>query len=151
MGLVEQFLKQRQRDGTSASDDGEAILVEITTRRNRIEKRLRSILKDGLRFAKGGKAAAAVLDVLSDKRRLQIAQYSYDQLWEHLYFDELRAITEKHWDAFQKWFAAQKADVTQRLDHINKSRADAHARELSEDDLAYLRVCFKRIEEHLGL
>ena len=34
---------------------------------------------------------------------------------------------------------------------INRSRADAHAKEITEEDLSYLRVCFKRMEEHLDL
>ena len=151
MGLVEQVLKRKQPVGPSGGKDPEAVLAEITTRRSKIEKKLRSILRDGLRFAKGNKAAAAVLLVLSEDRKAQVARHSYDQVWGYLYFDELRSIVEKHWDAFQNWFAAKKADVLQQMDHINRSRADAHAKELDDDDLAYLRVCFRRMEERLGL
>ena len=151
MGLVEQVLKRKQPVGPRGGTDADAVLVEITTRRNKIEKKLRSVLRDGLRFGKGNKAAAAVLQALSDERRAQVARHSYDEVWQHLYFAELRSIVEKHWAAFQNWFVAQKADVLNQMAHINRSRADAHAREITEEDLSYLRVCFKRMEEHLDL
>lgn len=151
MGLVEQALKRKQADALSVRKDAEAVLVEITTRRNKIEKRLRDVLREGLRFAKGNKAAASMLQVLGEERRDQLARHSYDVVWQHLYFAELRSIVEKHWAAFQNWFAAQQADVLREMDHINRSRADAHAKELADEDLAYLRVCFKRMEERLQL
>ena len=91
------------------------------------------------------------MQALSDERRAQVARHSYDEVWQHLYFAELRSIVEKHWAAFQNWFVAQKADVLNQMAHINRSRADAHAREITEEDLSYLRVCFKRMEEHLDL
>ena len=151
MGLVEQLLKRKQPIRPTEGKDAEAVLVEITTRRNRIEKNLRSVLRDGLRFARGNKAAGAVLLTLTEERKAQVARHSYDQMWEHLYFAELRSIVDKYWEAFQNWFAAQEADVLRQMDHINRSRADAHAKELDEEDIAYLRVCFKRMEERLGL
>ena len=151
MGLVEQVLKRAQPAKPSGGQDAETILVEITTRRNKIEKKLREVLKNGLRFAKGSKAAAVMSQALSEERRTQTARHSYDEVWEYLYFAELRAVVEKHWEAYQNWFGAQKADVLNEMAHINRARADAHARELNEDDLAYLRVCFKRMEERLDL
>lgn len=151
MGLVEHVLTQKQHRKSVAGHDVEAVLSEITTRRNRIERTLRAVLRDGLRFARGKKAAAAALQALTEDRKSQVARHSYEQVWSHLYFAELRSIVEKHWDAFQNWFGAPKADVLQQMDHINRSRADAHAKELDEEDLAYLRVCFKRMEERLGL
>ena len=78
MRLVEQVLRRQQPVGPNGGKAVRRFLVEISTRRNRIEKALRNVLRDGLRFAKGNKAAAAMSAALSEPRRAQIAQHSYD-------------------------------------------------------------------------
>jgi hypothetical protein len=64
---------------------------------------------------------------------------------------ELITILKKNWDDFAKFFSAGRDQVITWLEHINKCRADAHAKTLNEDDLAFLRVCFRRLEETLSL
>src|SRR5207302_1327580 len=93
------------------------------------------------------KAASVVLGALTSERQSNLAQFSYDQMWENLYFNELKDVLDRQWDAFQSWFAEDKSNVLEWMDHVNKSRVDAHARSLSEEDLAYLRVCFRRLEQ----
>lgn len=154
MVLVREYLYREQMGvelGEPQAEEGEVLLAEISRRRNRIEKALRAVLCDGLRFARGDKAAECALSCLVANRRAIVARFSYEQLWNELYFNELGQILDKHWDAFQNWFAEEKAKILQWLEQINRSRADAHARSLSKDDLAYLRVCFRRLEEKLRL
>lgn len=74
---------------------------------------------------------------------------SYDDVWNDMYFNELTSAIEKNWSAFAKWFSEERARVLEWMNHINRSRADAHARLLSENDLAFLRICFRRLEERL--
>lgn len=76
-------------------------------------------------------------------------QYSYEEMWGEMYFNELAAVIDKNWIAFQNWFGEVKQRVLEWLNHINRSRADAHARALNQDDLAFLRICFRRLEERL--
>ena len=152
MALVREFLKKHApKDTHPASEDPEAVLVEISTRRNKIERALRRVLEAGLRFSKGKKAADALLQSLSTERRATLSDFSYAEVWDQLYFSELATVVEKHWDAFQHWFPEDKAKILSRLDHVNRTRADAHAKNLSEDDLAFVRVCFKRLEEALDI
>jgi hypothetical protein len=66
-----------------------------------------------------------------------------------MYFNELSTVIDRNWGDFEKWFGEEKSRVLEWMNHINRSRADAHARTLSEEDLAFLRICFRRLEERL--
>ena len=154
VGLVSEFLSrvpQAAQIREAGASDWENVITEVSRRRNAIESALRLVLRDGLRFALGKKAAGAALESISSERRAVLLQYGYNELWDELYFAELVSILNKHWEAFARYFATEKAQVLQWLDHINRCRADAHARRLDDDDLAYLRVCFRRMEAVLGL
>lgn len=135
----------------AAVNDRDAVLAELSRRRNPIEIALRSTLSTGLRFKFGPKAASRMLAALQEKRRDQLAEYGYVAVWDELYFDELRAVVDQNWEAFQEFFQEDEATVLRWLDHINRSRADARARTLKQDDLDFVRVCFTRLEEKLGL
>jgi hypothetical protein len=135
-----------------ASDsDAEEVLLEISRRRNAIETRLRVVLAQGLRYEYGQKAAAALISCLAENRRTTLVGRSYQDMWQALFFKELRDVVNKEWSAFSGWFSDDKDKVLTWLEHVNRSRADAHAKPISEEDLAYLRVCFKRLEEALDL
>lgn len=88
---------------------------------------------------------------LGGRRTEQLSGYSYDDVWDHLYFGELASILSDHWSAFQNYFSVDKSDVEQWLDHVNRCRVDAHAKSISDEDFMYLRVCFERLEEKLGI
>lgn len=155
IGLVREVLAKvpsRAADGEADPGDEDGVLAEISRRRNAIEQGLRKLLKIGLTIASGRNKARINLDKsLTEDRRAVLSQYSYDDIWEQLYFNELAGILNQNWAAFQKVFAKEKAMVLRWMEHINRCRADAHARTLSEEDLAYLRICFRRLEEILEL
>ncbi len=131
--------------------DWEAKILEVSRRRNAIEVELRRVVSEGLRFKFGQKAGDHALKCWPESRRAILQQYSYDDRWQHLDFKELVSVIDNEYDAFQNWFAQDRAQVLTWLDHINRSRADAHAKTLSDEEFAYLRVCFRRLEELLGL
>ena len=135
----------------SGLQDQNVVLLEISARRNAIETRLREVLSQGLRYAHGSKAGAALVGCLQESRRPAVIGKSYDSMWEALYFKELRDIMNKEWAAFARWFAEDKDNVLMWMDHVNRFRADAHSKSISDDDLAYLRVCFRRLEETLDI
>jgi hypothetical protein len=135
----------------AAVEDGDAVLAELSRRRNPIEKALRAALANGLRFRFGPKAAIRMHNSLTEKRREQLAGYNYQAVWEELYFDELRSVVDHNWEAFQEFFHEEKATVLGWMNHINSCRADAHARSLKQDDLNFVRTCFTRLEEKLAL
>lgn len=154
VGIVQDYLTEvamsRWPVETKAQDiDG--MLAEISRRRNHLELALRRLLKDGLRFNSGKNASATMLAALPEQRRVTLSEFGYGDRWDHLYFDELTSIMMANWEGFASWFGEDKVRIKLYMDHINKSRADAHARKLSPEDWAFLRVCFRRMEEHLGL
>jgi hypothetical protein len=152
IGLVKNHLSRQPKKAAEAEpSDRESVLAEISRRRNRIEIAMRDLLSDGLRFAEGQKAMEAALSCLPADRRAVLAQHSYREIWPELYFNELASIMEKHFSSLQKRLSCSKNDALKWMDQINRCRADAHARGLSADDLAFLRVCFKRLEEILEL
>jgi len=71
-------------------------------------------------------------------------------VFKDLYFNELITILIKNWDIFQNWFSRDSSDVQKELKMINEFRIDSHAKDIDKEELAYLRVCFKRIEESLA-
>ena len=152
IGLVREHLARAAKSSArieASAEDVDAVHAEISRRRNVIERRLREIIREGLRFRYGPKAAAKALDCLAAPRREVIMRFSYDAMWEETYFKELIVVLKREWDAYQNWFSEDQGTVIQWLEHVDRSRADAHAKLMSEDDLAYLRVCFRKLEERL--
>ena len=127
----------------------ETIYSEISSRRNKIERKLRALLKHSLKLVHGNKCMSKLLESLPSSQREIVNRYSFEKVWENLYFSDLTLIIDKNWEDLQKWFSTDKKNVMLWLNHINTFRIDAHAKSISDEDLAYLRVCFKRMEEHL--
>lgn len=152
IGLVRNHLaRQPKKVPESDPADLEGLLAEISRRRNRIEIAMRELLREGLLFGEGKKAMQAALTAVTDDRRAVLNQYSYQDVWEELYFDELKSILERHFATFQKRIGEEKGTVLGWMIHVNRCRSDAHARRLNSEDPAYLHVCFKRLEELLNL
>lgn len=155
MELVRSYLARVAKRGlrTQATlEDIESIQAEVSRRRNRIEGRLRRLLSDGLRLEYGAaKATERLLMHVGDGRRKELLRFSYEAMWDEMYFSDLIAIVAGEWPVFARWFSAKKDEVLNWLRHVNRSRADAHSRHLSGEDLAFLRVCFRRLEEQLDL
>ena len=67
-------------------------------------------------------------------------------LVNELYFLDLKKVIEKNWDKFERIFY-DKVKFSNFMDYINDNRVDAHAKTISKDDLALLRIAFKWIED----
>jgi len=127
----------------------EDIYSEISLRRNKIERKLRILLKQSLKLFYGKNCMSKLLDSIPSNRREILNIYSFENVWENLYFSDLIKIIDKNWENYQKWFSTDKNNVLFWLNHINDFRIDAHAKSIKDDDLIYLRTCFSRMEEHL--
>jgi hypothetical protein len=150
IGLVRSHLaNQKKKPPEATTGDKEEVIVEVSRRRNRIEKLFRQMLRDGLRFSQGKKAMTVALAAVPEERRAVLNQFSYSDVWNELYLKDLIAILEKNYGDFQKRLSEDQAEVVRWLNHVNRCRADAHAKDLSHEDIAYLRVCFRRLEDLL--
>jgi hypothetical protein len=96
--------------GTDPATSQEARQSETSMRRNRIEKRLRELAKDGLRLFKGKKAMASVLAAVPESRKDKLMTLGYDQLWKELFLLELVDVFRKEWVAFEKSLAVERSD-----------------------------------------
>ena len=153
IGLVETVLLKTAKEVANEQtpvDDPDAVRAEISRRRNAIEIRLREVLRDGLRYRYGGKSAGQLLKCFADERRTTLTPFSYDDIWSHLYFNELGTVIDREWAAFQAWFSEDKDKVLMWIDEINRSRSvDAHAGRIDDEALVMLRMCFRRLETRL--
>ena len=132
------------------SDDEK--VAEISARRNRIERLLRIALRNALRAAHGRKKAGeCVRGALSEKRRESIGTSDIDVLLSRdtspLYFLELIVIVKREWSSIQNVFEMEKDKLDLMLREVNDSgRPDAHAKYLSDDEFAQLRLYLKKLE-----
>ena len=132
------------------SDDEK--VAEISARRNRIERLLRIAIRNALRAAHGRKKAGEfVRGALPEKRRESVGTSDIDVLLSRdtspLYFRELIAIVKREWSALQNVFEMEKGKLELILEEVNESgRPDAHAKYLSEDEFAQLRLYLKKLE-----
>lgn len=128
--------------------------AEISERRNKIEPQLRDRCRAVLQLFFGeADAKQKVLDVFGKPRNQSLSNLRYADLFSpekgHIYFDDLRKLISKYWDCFKNMLGPDQDKALQHLKLINEHRADAHAKELPEDEFQMLRIAFKFLEERL--
>lgn len=128
-------------------------LEEISLRRNRLEKKLRNLILNGLRFAYGKKAQEELLKAIPEDRREKLRSSSINDLLSNntqLFFIDLRNILNKNWDKFSNVLHDfEKVKFLMILDDLNKYRVDAHAKDIDETDFKQIRIYFDKLESLL--
>ena len=129
-------------------------LQEISERRNKLEPKLRNLIKTILLSNLGKhEAKEFILNIFGGKRKNTLRKLSYSQLFNasksEIYFSDLSKIISKKWDLFKNIFLESKQDTFQRLENINKYRNDAHAKEITEDEFILFRLSIEKIEQDL--
>lgn len=125
---------------------------EVSSRRNRLERGLRVLIKNSLRTSHGIKKAREKVDqALPTQRRDRFKELDLNQILDKykspLFFLEISNIIKKNWDCFQNVFEFEKDKFIFMLEDINTiGRPDAHAKSISNDDFTQLRLYFKKIE-----
>ena len=126
-------------------------IAEISERRNLLEPKLRTVVRT-LLFAKYGEVEARknVLAIFGGDRKEKYEKFTLKDLFDpnisSIYLDDLRKIIYKYWEDFSNIFQCDKNECDGWLKQINKYRADAHAKNLNEDEMAYFRICISKIE-----
>jgi hypothetical protein len=131
------------------------MLAEISERRNSIEPKLRDIVRKGLRQHYGeGEAKKKVLDIFGEPRKSKYSAYSYKDIFDSrksdIYFEDVRKIIEKEWSVFENLFGRDKESFSAAMKAVNKSRADAHAKSITKEEMYYSRVCMTRLENYIS-
>ena len=154
---VKKYLIQRLRI-KKLRPTGDEAREEISRRRNSLEPRLRLIVRNQLRATYGeAEAKTRFLKILGSPRRESGAALAYKDLFDpnrsHIYLEDLRKTISKEWPVFANIFGGDQNRFNSDLRAINEYRVDAHAKEISQDELSYFRICTTRIEklvdEHL--
>lgn len=132
------------------ADTKEAIWEEVCVRRNSIEEKLRKIILMNLSMAFGNKKVKEkILEIIDSGKKARIMNLELNHiLTNELYLLDLKKIILKYWDKFEKIFI-DKVKFETFIDQINSKRIDAHAKTISKDDLALLRLCFQWFEDTL--
>lgn len=126
-------------------------LKEISERRNEIEPKLRQIIRTTLISNFGeNEAKRKVLDVFGEPRKSKYLSGSLKEIFNpnnsEIYFEDLKKIIEKYWSYFEFVFGKDKEAFSTYMKSINKFRADAHAKDISDEEMNFVRVCFTKVE-----
>lgn len=128
-------------------------LAIISRRRNLMERSLRAVVSNFLRFdsmnSNGSSSAKErILVCVDSKRRKILERYDLDTLMGKLFWLELVQIVKKEWSVFQRLFADQAA-LQLHADLVN-DRPDAHAKSLDMFDVAMYRRSLAWFEDRLA-
>jgi hypothetical protein len=129
----------------------EEMRAEISERRNILEPKLRSLCRIQLMSHLGiANAKESVLKILGEPRSTKNSNLDYNSLFDGnksgILFSDLQKFISKHWQCFQNVLGPDKNEIVNCLNVINKLRVDAHAKDISADDMQYFRVSANRIE-----
>lgn len=125
--------------------------TEISARRNSLERRLRTMIKNVLCAHCGSKKAAEiVLAAIPEERRKGLPnqiELLLNREKSDLYFKDLGNLILREWDKFMNVFELEKDKMSVMFQEINLHRkADTHASVLSKDDFLQLRLHFSKLE-----
>ena len=123
--------------------------AEISQRRNSLEPKLRTIIRQVLLISTGQNARELVLKKIPEQRKY--TSLSYDDLFDprkcNIYFKTLEDIVIANWDCFKHVFGTDSAKFQTSMSLINEFRSDSHAKDISNEEFYLLRMQFKKLEE----
>ena len=126
---------------------------EISERRNKVEPKLRQLVRMQLQSHFGKQDAfKIVVDIYGEPRKTKLVGSDYSDLFDakktEVYLSDLTKIISKYYDqVFKNIFGNNKDETKVALETINKFRTDAHAKEITNDEMDFFRVHMSRIEK----
>ncbi len=129
-------------------------LREISERRNLLEPKLRTIIRQII-FSKhgGNEAKKLVLKIMGTERERKYYSKTLKEIFDGdksiIFFDDLRKVVYTEWNNFENIFGKNKSEIDTYMININKYRKDAHAKNISDDDMALFRVSISKLEEYV--
>lgn len=124
---------------------------EISKRRNPLEKKLRGLASLLLKANYGiGDCKKRILGAIPEERRKTIEHLEIEQILEEkYYFLDLMQLYVKEFNVFENIFDKQAQKFYSTMDHINRTRPDAHAKELNDDEYQMIILEFNWLEKCL--
>ena len=128
-------------------------LAAIGKRRNLLERKLRELVLNFLRFdsISSGRLPtllSRIVSVLPEKQRDTMVHFTAEEAIGRFLWTDLVKLLGKEWQLFEKIFGG-KAEFSQHCDVIN-DRFDAHAKTADSADFAMYRRSLKYIEDRIA-
>jgi hypothetical protein len=153
IGTVQRYFEGLARPTALLNQEGR--LAEISLKRNSLERALRALVDQVFRITSSPKERfGLVTGKLSADRRAALAGRSFSDLVSvgdsPLYFDELKSIILGHWDKFANALEIDRSEFEYHMNTINKSRSDAHAKDVDDQKFDKWRISISEIATRLS-
>ena len=150
---ISKYIVDKYRYDRTLTDWGDK-LTRISIRRNNIEKKLREIVSTQFQLKFGKRSKEHLINQLKNttkdtSQESKLLSKDFKSAVQEIYFSQLKFIIVKNWPDYEKLFN-DRVKFEQFFDIINSFRADAHAKELAEEDEAILNIAFKYFENALN-
>ncbi len=128
--------------------------AEISERRNRIEPKLRIIVKNQLKANYGGAAKQKVLESMRQILKDKYSHLTYTDLFNtdkcEIYFSQLGKMIEKNWgQCFKNLFSKSRQVIMSYFTIINNLRSDCHASEITDNEMDSFRGAMSSLEKEV--
>jgi hypothetical protein len=149
IGIVESyFVSQAKPLGILSQDERR---TEISQRRNEIEGAMRAMVRRcfEVHFSRA-KRAAELLKAIPTERRGRLLEMPWDRLLSAgdspLFFLDLDSIISTNWNLFQNVIEMSKEELRYHISTVNKARADAHSKDISDEEFEKARVSLRELQ-----
>jgi hypothetical protein len=151
--VQEYLIKQQKYKKINLSQD--EMWAEISERRNLIEPKIRTICRMQLQSHYGAPTSKTyVLEILGGKRKDNCHSLSFSEIFDgnksKILFTDLIKIVSKYWDCFKNIFGPNKDAFLLSLTSINETRKDAHANQITLEEMQVFRLNINKIEDHIS-
>lgn len=128
--------------------------AEISERRNRIEPKIRIIVKTQLKAIYGGGARQKVLNSMRNDLKERYANLPYNDLFDpkkcQIYFLQLGNLIDTHWnECFKNLFTKNRQSIKSYFTIINDLRYECHAAEVTEAEMDSFRGAITTLEKEI--
>lgn len=130
--------------------------AEISERRNRVETKLRILVKNQLRGAYGETAAKQkVLESMRSDLQTKYGTLSFNDMLDpkkcEIYFSQLGSLIERNWDkCFKNVLIHNKPSVRSYFTIVNDLREDCHAKNVTDDEMNSFRGAISVLEKEVS-
>lgn len=128
--------------------------AEISERRNRLEPKLRTIVKTQLKAQFGNAAKQKVLESMKPELRNKYMNLNYSDLFDpkkcEIYFLQVGCLIEKNWDqCFKNIFSKNKQSIKSYFTIINNLRCECHAAPITDEEMDSFRGAMTTLEKEV--
>lgn len=128
--------------------------AEISERRNRIEPKIRNVVKTQLKAVYGGGARQKILNSMRNDLRIRYANFPYNDLFDpkkcQIYFQQLGNLIDSHWnECFKNLFLRNKQSIKSYFTIINELRCECHAAEVTDAEMDSFRGAITTLEKEI--